>query len=53
MSQVSENGVTMKGVNITSYVRTNSYTGFAKGGVFVPEDKIEEFGELVKLMLVS
>lgn len=52
MSQVIENG-TLKGINISSYVRTDGYTGFAKGGVFVPEDKFEEFGGLVVLMLAD
>lgn len=50
MSKVSENG-TVKGVHVSSFIRTNTYTGFAKGGVFIPEDKIEEFGELVVTML--
>lgn len=50
MSRVTEDDV-LKGVNINSYIRTEGYTGFAKGGVFIPEDKFEEFGELVVTML--
>ena len=50
MSKVSEDGQ-VKGVNINSYITTQKYTGFTKDGVFVPEDRIEEFGEMVKRVL--
>ncbi len=52
MSTVTDNGE-LKGVNINSYIRTKTYTGFTKDGVFVPEDKIEEFGVLVNKMLAG
>ena len=52
ISTVLENG-TLTGLHINSFVRTNNHTGFTKGGVFVPEDKVVEFGELVKTVLAS
>lgn len=46
ISKVIEDGE-VKGYNINSYVTTNSYTGFTKGGTFVPVDKVEEFKGLI------
>jgi hypothetical protein len=45
-SKVTE-GKTLKGINMGSYIVTASYTGFAKGGIFVPADKISEFKQMV------
>ena len=47
VSRVIMNGV-VKGSHINSYVRTQKYTGFAKGGVFVPVNKMDEFSEMIK-----
>ena len=49
MSKVVEDG-NSKGVNVTSYVRTDKYTGFSKG-VFVPEEKLREFNDMVGTVL--
>jgi hypothetical protein len=40
-----------KGINFNNYVRTQKYTGFTPGGMFVPEGKIEEYSELVRTVL--
>ena len=52
ISKVVEDGE-VKGFNINSYVTTNKYTGFTQGGVFVPVEKLQDFGELVKTALAS
>ncbi len=51
-SKVIENGV-LKGINFGGYVQTARYTGFTKGGQFVPADKIAEFKELVATVEVN
>ena len=51
-SQVIEDG-TVKGVNFNSYIKTQKYTGFSQGGVFVPVEKLEEFGEMVRTVLAT
>ncbi len=45
-SKVIENGE-LKGVNFGGYVVTDKYTGYTKGGEFIPADKIAEFKDLV------
>jgi len=52
MSQVVEDGE-VKGVVINNYITADSYSGFAKGGVLIPSDKLIEFSEIVKAVLVS
>ena len=42
----------LKGWNFNTYIRTERYTGFTKG-VFVPEESIEMFGEMVKTAMNS
>ena len=49
ISQVIEDGE-VKGVNVNSFIRTDSYTGFTKGGVFVPVEKMQDFKNLVERM---
>lgn len=49
VSQVIEDGE-VKGYNIGSYVTTKTYTGFTKGGVFVPVEKVQDFKNLVEKM---
>jgi len=49
VSKVIEDGE-VKGFNFNSYVTTDRYTGFTKGGVFVPVEKIQGFKELVGRM---
>ena len=49
VSQVVEDEE-VKGYNINSYITTINYTGFSKGGVFVPVEKVEEFKNLVNKM---
>ena len=51
-SQVIEDGE-VKGFNINSFIRTQKYTGFTKDGVFVPVEKIEEFGNMVRVVLAN
>ena len=51
-SQVVEDGV-VKGINFNSFVRTQKYTGFTQGGMFVPVEKLEEFGEMVRTVLAN
>lgn len=46
-SEVIEDGE-VKGINFGSYIRTQKYTGHAKGGLFVPVNMMHEFEELVK-----
>ena len=52
MSQVIEDGE-VKGININSYIRTNGYTGFTKGGVFVPVEKVQDFKNLVERIMTD
>jgi len=51
-SQVVEDGE-VKGVNFNSFIRTQKYTGFSAGGVFVPVGNLEQFGDLVKTVLAN
>ena len=46
VSKVVENGE-VKGININSYVTTDSYTGFTKG-TFIPVDSIADFKALME-----
>jgi len=41
-SQVIEDGE-VKGINYNSYITSTRYTGYSKGGVFVPLDKMADF----------
>ena len=51
LSQVLD-GKDMKGLNINSYLKSEKFTGFTKG-TFIPEESIEEFGELVRTALAQ
>ena len=52
VSRVIVDGIT-KGYHINSYVQTLKYTGFTKGGVFVPIPKVDEFVDMVKTAMGS
>lgn len=50
LSQVIE-GALIKGINIGSYVRTEKYTGYTKGGTMIPVDKLDELTEKLKFIM--
>ena len=50
ISEVIEYGV-RKGFHINNYITTPRYTGFAKGGIFVPTDKVREVQDMLVLAL--
>ena len=49
-NQLIEDGE-MKGVHFNTHIITAKYEGFAQGGLFIPANKLEEFGELIKTVL--
>ncbi len=42
----------VKGFNINTFVVSEHFTGYTKG-VFIPVDKLEEFGDMIKNVLVQ
>lgn len=37
----------LDGFLISKYVKTDKYTGFAKGGIMIPDDRLAELVELL------
>lgn len=52
LSEVSENDRVL-GFHINSHVKTQKYTGFTKGGIFIPKHRLGEFSDLVKQALLN
>jgi len=42
LSSVHSDGE-LKGYNISKFISTEHYTGFAKGGISIPADSLEDF----------